>query len=334
MDTEKKPDRPAFAGKIESLENESNVVEELKKLTTDELIQYILYLRSARAFKREDRLKLQILDNVDFTIWACDRDLNVKLWEGSCEKVYSIPKSEAISKNYLSLIVDPLERHQSKEDTLAIIDTGEPQHFRLCDDADGRGFPIQVITQCCRIEDDEEILLHDGTTNRYLQAEMAINMNYNNLLHESKQFIKVQNDFKAEVAKARKECLDVLEKCKNRILEAADERINQYYHICVEGKTYSTALKAIENIIDCRSNFLLEYQEELQRIKKEECFCDLTSDSYSTNEYTFANKHSFNCVFRHNRKEIIEWRAGIERKEIQYQMSLASIQLSDPAEKN
>lgn len=330
--------RPSFAYRIEKIgigndareaDEKSNEVEQvLNDLNKQELIDYIMYLRSSRAFFREDRLKLQILDNVDFTIWACDRDLKIRLWEGSCEKVYSIKKEDAIGENYLELFVSSEERHQSKEDTLEIIDTSLPQPFRLCDDTDGRGFPIQVITQCCRIEDDEEIELHDGSHNKYLQAEMAINMNYENLLAESKKFKRIQESFEEDVEQQRKDCLEVLQTSKDRILEVADSRINHYYHITSKGRTSSVALNAIQKLIDYRKDFLSYAHTQSRVIKSKGCFCDLTSDAYLTGEYTFDNMHSFDCICRHNRQELIEWRKKIEDEELNYQIKIAEVQLS------
>ena len=284
---------------------------------------------------REDRLKLDILSQMDFTIWACDKELNIKLWEGSCPKVYQVSKEDALNKNYLQLFVDPLEQAQSKEDTLEIIETGTPQPFRYCDDVDGRGFPIQVITQCCRVYDD------DGSP---LQAEMAINMNYKKLIHDSEEFLKQQLREKEEIEEARSEMLSLVDSCRKRLLETADSRSNYFLSIGVtsdgtgRGNTYPLARKAAERIIEIRRDFNAFFQETKAKIKTESCFCDILNYEVASEnleaEYSFrstpqnqGHEHSFNCLFRHNKKITVQWREYIELQEVDFQSKMAGVDL-------
>ena len=265
---------------IEQLENEQRVKDELSLLDKDELVSYLLYLREKRAFRREDRLKLQILDQVDFTIWACNDKFEIKLWEGTCEKIYQKRKEEALGQNYLKLFVTPIERYQSKIDCENIINTGQPQPFRLCDDEDGRGCPIQIITQCCRIKDD------DGQP---LQAEMAINVNYEKLKHENQEFVDARNRENYEIEQTRTEMLSALESCRFRLIESADRRSSYFINIrSSDGRPYRYALEAIKKIIAIRSEFTQYYQNKKEKIKTVDCACDYGAD-------VSDDDHSFIC---------------------------------------
>lgn len=302
---------------VEQIEDEQGVRDELSSWTKYELLDYLIYLREKRAFKREDRLKLQILDQVDFTIWACDSKFEIKLWEGTCEKIYQKKREEALGQNYLKLFVTPIERYQSKLDCENIISTGQPQTFRLCDDEDGRGCPIQIITQCCRIKDD------DG---RPLQAEMAINVNYEKLKRENQEFVDARNRENTEIEQTRSEMLSALESCRFRLIESADRRSSYFINIrTLDGSPYNYALEAIKKIITIRSEFTEYYQNLKERIKTTDCACDYGA-------HVNDNEHSFNCYYRSNRKKLIKLQEEFEHKEVAYQLQLASVGLVETDE--
>ncbi len=318
---------------IMQLSNEK-VKELLAKWVNNGDIELLTKFVMSQRVSREERLKLDILEQMDFTIWACDKELNIKLWEGSCPKVYQITKDEALGHNYLKLFVEPVERRQSKEDTLRIIRTGTPQPFRYCDDVDGRGFPIQVITQCCRVYDDD---------NEPLQAEMAVNMNYDKLVRESKEFVREKKREQEEIEEARNELIDVIDTCRMRLIKAADMRINYFLSIVIgadndghqiKNAPRDLANKAAKRVIDIKSDINNEFFGQKQKVKETECFCDTrNNDSFEKNdEYTFDKKsgsvHSFDCIFRHNRKNIIEWRKYIERKEIDFLGQISKVDLA------
>lgn len=298
----------------------------LSEWNNEELIEYIMYLKKCRAVTREDRLKLQILDQLDFTIWACDDNFKIKLWDGACEKVYGKSREEALEKNYLETFVQPVEQHQSKTDALEIIRDGIIQGCRYCEDEDIRGFPIQIITQCCRVIDDPAGGEQDGEA---LQAEMALNINYEKLRRESDEFVAVQEREIKDIEQARAEYLDALETCKRRILESADQRSSKFFELGINGETYPHALKAVRKIVKIRTDFAREYQKHLGYLKTSQCFCDTSGSDCSINQYTFELGHSFNCIFRHNRGYLIDWRNRLELHEVDVQSELACVVLED-----
>lgn len=304
---------------IEQFKTDQEVKDKLSSWDKDELVEYLLCLRKNRAFRREDRLKLQILDQVDFTIWACDSKFEIKLWEGTCEKIYQKKREDALGQNYLKLFVTPIERYQSKIDCEKIIKTGEPQPFRLCDDEDGRGFPVQIITQCCRIRDD------DGQP---LQAEMALNVNYEKLKRESQIFVDARNRENNEIEQTRMEMLSSLESCRLRLIESADRRSSYFINIkASQTGTYTYALDAMKKIIAIRREFTEYYQRIKAKIQTVDCDCDYGANVDDDN-------HSFNCCFRTNRKKLIMLQEEFEKKEVEYQLKLASVELDWAGESN
>jgi PAS domain-containing protein len=60
----------------------------------------------------EDRLKLAIIDRCPFTVWACDRNFRIVLWNSVCEQIYGHNSKEAIGADYADLFVDPVEEEQ------------------------------------------------------------------------------------------------------------------------------------------------------------------------------------------------------------------------------
>ena len=331
------PERTDLAVKIEAVDSVKDILSILKGYTQEQLADYIYYLKCVRAINRKDRLKLQILDQMDFTIWACDKDFNIRLWEGSCQSIYGKSEEQVIGTNYLEQFVSPLEQHQSKIDTLHILETGEKQACRYCDDEDSRGFPIQVITQCCRVYDDPVIGKDKGDA---LQAEMALNMNYERLVQESKIFIAKQEKEEQDIEQARSECRKVLEICKERVLKTADARANEFYNIATitasknSHETSRKALNAVERLIIIRKEFNKFYLSNLRKLKTTGCTCDTCGKEESNpQKYTFAN-HSFNCVFRHNRPYLIKWQEDIESEEVKFQFRLSEVVLEQNEEES
>lgn len=74
------------------------------KLTKEELISLLRELESQRAFTYEDRMKLEILDQSPFTIWASDRDCKITFWDGQCEHLRQIRLTEMLEIFFLHRI--------------------------------------------------------------------------------------------------------------------------------------------------------------------------------------------------------------------------------------
>ena len=307
---------------IEGTESEKDLQSKCETISKEELLHRLWKAKDeVHLVNREEWLMLEILKKMDFTIWACDRNLTIQLWEGSCEKIYGKKKDVAIGENYLEMFVSPLEQYQSKKDTLQIIDTGVPQGMRYCEDVDSRGFPIQVITQCCQITE-----IKDGKEIK-LQAEMAINANIEKLIRESKEFISIQKKERKEIEQLREECISKLEACKRRVLEAAESQSDHFYSFMANQPTVNAAIAAVEELIEIRDRFTNWYQEELNNIRSAVCPCDLSSQKYEICDYTFENKHTFDCVFRNNRREISDWINRVATQEIRFLKSIADVKL-------
>jgi PAS domain S-box-containing protein len=138
-------------------------------MTKEQLIEFIREIEKKRAFSYEDQMKLIILDNSAFTVWASDRDCNILLWEGQCEAKYGYAKQEVIGKDFVELFVHPDEQYQAREDQKKIIDDGIVFH-NLANDRGKHGNTLPLLTHCFRI--------YDINTEKYLNAELGIIIDY------------------------------------------------------------------------------------------------------------------------------------------------------------
>lgn len=114
----------------------------------------------------EDRLSLETLRRMPFTIWACDRNFRIVLWNSVCAQVYGIGAKEAIGAEYADLFVDPVEQEQSREDVCKIIDDDVTFKNFLAYDHSAERERRTMLTNCFRI--------WDSRLNEYLQAEVAL----------------------------------------------------------------------------------------------------------------------------------------------------------------
>lgn len=147
-------------------------------MTKDELIAYINEIQSKRAFTYEDQMKLEILDNSPFTVWASDRNCIIKLWMGQCETLYGFSCEEALGKDYVDLFVANDEKVAARRDQIDIIDNGKSFH-NIANDVGKNGNTLQLITNCRRIKD-----LKSG---EYWNAEIGVIIDY---LEEEKNQLK------------------------------------------------------------------------------------------------------------------------------------------------
>lgn len=113
-----------------------------------------------------DRLNLEILRRLPFTIWACDRNFRIVLWNPVCEQVYGVGANEAIGAEYADLFVDPVEQQQSREDCIKTIERDVVFKNFLAYDHDADHKLRSMLTNCFRI--------WDGRRNEYLQAEVGL----------------------------------------------------------------------------------------------------------------------------------------------------------------
>lgn len=145
------------------------VILDYRKMSREELISQLEYLKTQRAFSYEDRMKLAILDESPFTIWASDRNCKIRLWEGKCEALYGYSKTQAIGKDYVDLFVSEDEQVAARKDQLSIIDENAIFH-NIANDRGKHGNTLRLITNCFRIK--------DPVSNEYWNAEMGLIIDY------------------------------------------------------------------------------------------------------------------------------------------------------------
>lgn len=145
------------------MENKSReeLLEELQGLR-----RRIKELESVRPISHDEKLLLDIIDRAPFTIWACNRDFIIKLWNKKCEENYGYRASEAIGKSFVELFVSEPEREQSRIDCLAIIDEDTVfENFLAWDKSRGNKDRV-MLTNCFRI--------YDEGLKEFLQAEVGL----------------------------------------------------------------------------------------------------------------------------------------------------------------
>jgi PAS domain S-box-containing protein len=151
---------------------------DFESMSKEELVEKLRELEEQRAFTYEDRMKLVILDESPFTIWASDRDCKITIWEGQCEALYGYSRDHALGKDYIPLFVAPDEQAQARADQLKIIDGNEVFH-NIANDVAKNHNTLQLVTNCHRIK--------DPVTGKYWNAEMGLIIDY---LEEEKDRLK------------------------------------------------------------------------------------------------------------------------------------------------
>jgi PAS domain S-box-containing protein len=117
----------------------------------------------------ESRLAADLCMQSHVSMWACDSELRIVLWNRGAEDIYGYPAEAIIGKRYLELFVDKDERDDSEQDTRNTINTGVRFKNFLAYDHDPTGKVRYMLTNCFRITDPE-------TGERYA-AEVGIEIN-------------------------------------------------------------------------------------------------------------------------------------------------------------
>ena len=260
-----------------------------EKLTKEELISLLNKLEGQRAFTYEDRMKLEILDQSPFTIWASDRDCKITFWDGQCERLYGYTREQAIGRDFVDLFVAVDEQDAARDDQLRIIDHGEVFH-NIANDHGRDGNVLHLITICRRIRDIE--------TEEYWNAEMGLIIDYfeaekerlNQVIAESQKVKSYTLQFKASVKQDKEHFLDrkkaitssiweyertaishgkrrEFKKSVSTIQEAIKEiedqlnaTINKYIDLMGECRTYDSCEQT-------RLEFMTKYAETLNRFE-------------------------------------------------------------------
>jgi PAS domain S-box-containing protein len=114
----------------------------------------------------ENRLAAELCMQAHVSMWACDEESRIVLWNRGAEEIYGYPAEDVIGKRFFELFVDEAERETSQADTVRTITTGVRQRNLLAYDHDPSDRVRYMLTNCFRITDPE-------TGTRYL-AEVGI----------------------------------------------------------------------------------------------------------------------------------------------------------------
>ena len=177
------------------------------KLSRDELISLLQELENKRAFTYEDRMKLEILDQSPFTIWASDRDCKITFWDGQCEHLYGYTREQAIGQDFVDWFVDVDEQGAARGDQLKIIDNGEVFH-NIANDHGRDGNILHLITNCWRMRDIK--------SGELWNVEMGLIIDYfedekerlNQVIAESRKVKSCVSQFLASVNQDREQFAD------------------------------------------------------------------------------------------------------------------------------
>jgi PAS domain S-box-containing protein len=112
-------------------------------------------LKENGPIQAQERLLLQIMNRSPFTIWACDRDFIIRVWNRKCEEVYGFSANEALGKSFIDLFVDGPEKSAAKKDTVDIIDHNKRCESFLAYDNDSQGVRRTMLTNCFRVFDND-----------------------------------------------------------------------------------------------------------------------------------------------------------------------------------
>lgn len=174
-------------------------------MTKEELVERLKELERQRAFTYEDRMKLAILDESPFTIWASDRNCTITLWEGRCETLYGYSRDYAIGKDYVDLFVALDEQPAARRDQISIIDDAAVFH-NIANDIAKAGNTLPLLTNCIRIK--------DPLSGEYWNAEMGLIIDYFDQERERLELI---------IAESKK-----VKNCTTLFIENTRQRKKQY----------------------------------------------------------------------------------------------------------
>lgn len=193
-------------------------------MTKEELIAYIKEMETKRAFTYEDQMKLAILDNSPFTVWASDRNCKIKLWMGQCESLYGFSSKEAIGKDYVDLFVAEDEKAAARRDQIEIIDN-EAVFHNIANDTGKNGNTLQLITNCRRIR--------DPVSGEYWNAEMGLIIDY---LEQEKNRLKAIVIESQRIKSSVNQFVEDTKQVKDQFLDRK-KSINTAIHDCEQKAT-------------------------------------------------------------------------------------------------
>lgn len=254
-----------------------------ESFTREELIELLKELERKRAFSFEDQMKLLILDESPFTIWASDRDCKITFWSGKCESLYGYTASQAIGQDYVDLFVAEDERVAARKDQLSIIDDGIVFH-NMANDQGKNGNVLHLITNCRRIKNPEN--------GEYWNAEMGLIIDYyedererlNQVIQESQkikncitQFLESVEQYKEQFNDRKLSVNSTLRKCERNAIklnkraechskvEGIRQTINTIEDsLLITIENYMNSIRSCNDSQDCeriRKKFMRKHEE-------------------------------------------------------------------------
>jgi PAS domain-containing protein len=231
-----------------------------------ELIEIIERLRNQRAFTYEDRMKLAMLDNAPFTIWANDKERKIVLWEGKCANVYGYNKEVVIGKDFADLIVSDYEKRKARIDCRDIIDEGT-RFNNIANDVTFDKIPIILQTNCFRMQDvdsDKWLSVEFGVLTNSIQIETENTEKAVEIEKKVEALIKEISTIKDEINQYSQDIIPANRKKKlQKILNdltALQTDHDTFENNCVKWKKYVEFINDFERQINT-------YKSDFQKIK-------------------------------------------------------------------
>ena len=228
-----------------------------ESMTKDELIEFIKNLKKQRAFSYDDRIKLEILDHLPFTVWASDRNCIIKYWGGKCEALYGFTAEDAVGKDFVDLFVAEDEKPAARNDQISIIDHDVKFH-NIANDIAKTNNTLRLLTNCARFKDPK--------TGEYWNGEIGLIIDYfdqekeilRQHIMESQAMKKCIKDFLAE----HNQLMEEFEKrCDNlrremRECEAQSIKVKKRKEFRIQKSNIFSQLSTIKSsIIDARDDY-------------------------------------------------------------------------------
>lgn len=168
-----------------------------------DIISFLASMVGKRAFSREDRMLLQMVDKSPFTFWASDKSYKVKLWEGKSSTVYA---RDMLGREFYEFI-SRYERSNAMADSIKIINAKDTELAQLLEDFKnyytkdivGNKASIGIVTNTVQLIDD--------TTGEALYAEIGVPIDLQKALEE---FNERQKEFETQICEFKNNCDELL----------------------------------------------------------------------------------------------------------------------------
>jgi PAS domain-containing protein len=192
---------------------------------------FLLKFKNLEAFSKEDRLKLQIIDASPFTMWACNIDNKIRLWDHRCQELYGYGYEEAINKSFIDLFVAPDEKIKAELDCIEII-KNNIYIINLAGDISKYSNSICLMTNCFKVTDMD--------SGEDLQAEIGLEISdkdwerltieYNQILETNKKLENKRKSFKEECDEFYENCIYRINELKKDVHSGQIQALKQHSH--------------------------------------------------------------------------------------------------------